>query len=148
MMTLFFNADRCVDWATASRSDTRRFARWFWELIDRGVYMPCSQYEALFISAAHSEADIDATIQAAADILPRLADGESSAPTPARSSRDYGMALSRCSAATRIEFAAGAMRHRARHAITMTNPPASSHRSPALAPDESPECPAPSHRRA
>ncbi len=65
MMTLFFNPEPVVDWPTASRSDTKRFAQYFWGLIDRGVYMPCSQYEALFVSAAHSEADIDATIAAA-----------------------------------------------------------------------------------
>jgi glutamate-1-semialdehyde 2,1-aminomutase len=65
MLTLFFNPEVVVDWPTASRSDTTRFARFFWRLIDRGVYFPCSQYEALFVSAAHSEADIDATIEAA-----------------------------------------------------------------------------------
>ena len=39
--------------------------------MDRGVYMPCSQYEALFVSAAHTEADIDATIAAAEAALRR-----------------------------------------------------------------------------
>lgn len=73
MMTLFFNAAPVLNWENASRSDTKRFARWFWELIDRGIYMPCSQYEALFISAAHSDEDIDATIAAARDVLPGLA---------------------------------------------------------------------------
>ncbi|HEX4144579.1 MAG TPA: glutamate-1-semialdehyde 2,1-aminomutase [Pirellulales bacterium] len=65
MLTLFFNPDKVVDWTTASRSDTRRYAAWFWSLAEQGVYMPCSQYEALFVSAAHSEADIDATLAAA-----------------------------------------------------------------------------------
>jgi glutamate-1-semialdehyde 2,1-aminomutase len=65
MLTLFFNGRRVVDWDTASKSDTKRFSRYFWGLIDRGVYMPCSQYEALFISAAHTEQDIAATIAAA-----------------------------------------------------------------------------------
>jgi glutamate-1-semialdehyde 2,1-aminomutase len=69
MLTLFFNPDPVMDWDTASRSDTKRFAKYFWELIDRGVYMPCSQYEALFVSAAHSEVDIDATIAAAREAL-------------------------------------------------------------------------------
>ena len=72
-MTLFFNPRPVANWEQASHSDTKRFARWFWELIDRGIYMPCSQYEALFISAAHSEEDIDATIAAARDVLPKLA---------------------------------------------------------------------------
>jgi glutamate-1-semialdehyde 2,1-aminomutase len=65
MMTLFFNPGSVVDWPSASRSDTASFARYFWGLIERGVYMPCSQYEALFVSVAHSELDIDATISAA-----------------------------------------------------------------------------------
>jgi glutamate-1-semialdehyde 2,1-aminomutase len=38
-------------------------------MLERGVYLPCSQYEALFVSAAHSEADIDATVAAAREVL-------------------------------------------------------------------------------
>ena len=45
---------RLRDWPTASRCDTQRFARWFWGMLDRGVYLPCSQFEALFVSAAHT----------------------------------------------------------------------------------------------
>jgi len=74
MMTLFFNAHPVTNWEDASQSDTQRFARWFWELIDRGVYMPCSQYEALFISAAHSDEDIESTIAAAGDAFRAAAD--------------------------------------------------------------------------
>jgi glutamate-1-semialdehyde 2,1-aminomutase len=69
MMTLFFAEAPVKDWPTASRCDTQRFARWFWEMLERGVYLPCSQFEALFVSAAHSEADIDATIAAAREAL-------------------------------------------------------------------------------
>ena len=69
MMTLFFAAEPVIDWDTASRCDTARFARYFWAMLDRGVYLPCSQYEALFVSAAHTEADIDATIAAARNAL-------------------------------------------------------------------------------
>ena len=69
MLTLFFNEARPLDWEMASKSDTKRFARYFWGLIERGIYMPCSQYEALFVSAAHTEADIDATIRAAGEVL-------------------------------------------------------------------------------
>jgi glutamate-1-semialdehyde 2,1-aminomutase len=65
MLTLFFSATPVTNWPTASQCDTVRYGRYFWSLIDRGVYMPCSQFEALFVSAAHSEADIDATIDAA-----------------------------------------------------------------------------------
>ena len=69
MLTLFFNPDRVVDWPSASRSDTVMYSKYFWGLIERGVYMPGSQYEALFVSAAHTEADIDRTIAAATEVL-------------------------------------------------------------------------------
>ncbi len=69
MMTLFFNRELVVDWPTAARCDTAAFSRYFWGLIDRGVYMPCSQYEALFVSAAHTERDIDDTVAAAKEAL-------------------------------------------------------------------------------
>jgi glutamate-1-semialdehyde 2,1-aminomutase len=69
MMTLFFNPDVVTDWNIASHSDTAAFARYFWGLMDRGVYMPCSQYEALFVSAAHTDDDIAATVGAAAEIM-------------------------------------------------------------------------------
>jgi glutamate-1-semialdehyde 2,1-aminomutase len=69
MLTLFFNPGPVTDWSSASRSNTARYARYFWNLIDRGVYMPCSQYEALFVSTAHTESDIDATIAAAREAL-------------------------------------------------------------------------------
>jgi glutamate-1-semialdehyde 2,1-aminomutase len=62
---LFFSAEPVTDWPSVSRCDTKRFSKYFWNMIERGVYLPCSQFEALFISAAHSEADIDATINAA-----------------------------------------------------------------------------------
>ncbi len=69
MMTMFFQAGPGVvpvtGWRTASRSDTARYAAFFWGMIDRGIYLPCSQYEALFFSAAHTDADIDDTIAAA-----------------------------------------------------------------------------------
>jgi glutamate-1-semialdehyde 2,1-aminomutase len=73
MMTLFFTDEPVTDWTVAARCDTKRFARYFWGLIERGVYMPCSQYEALFVSAAHTEADIEATIAAAREALACLA---------------------------------------------------------------------------
>jgi glutamate-1-semialdehyde 2,1-aminomutase len=73
MMTMFFQPGPdpvpVTGWKIASRSDTARYGAFFWGMIDRGVYLPCSQYEALFISAAHTDADIDTTIAAAADAL-------------------------------------------------------------------------------
>ena len=69
MMTLFFSPDPVVDWPTASSCDTKRYARYFWGLIERGIYMPPSQFEAFFLSSAHTEPDIDATIAAAKEVL-------------------------------------------------------------------------------
>jgi len=72
MLTLFFNPEPVCDWDTASKSDTTRFAKYFWGLIDRSVYMPCSQFEALFVSAAHTEQDIEQTVAAAAEVFRTL----------------------------------------------------------------------------
>jgi len=77
MMTMFFQrgitAFPVTGWKTASQSDTGRYAAFFWGMIDRGVYLPCSQYEALFFSSRHTDADIEATIAAADDVLAGLA---------------------------------------------------------------------------
>ncbi|MCA9201975.1 MAG: glutamate-1-semialdehyde 2,1-aminomutase [Planctomycetales bacterium] len=72
MMTLFFNPASVSNWTDADRSDRARFAKYFWGLIEEGVYMPCSQFEALFVSAAHSDDDIDHTIDAARRVLNSL----------------------------------------------------------------------------
>lgn len=72
MFTLFFNAERIVSFAQAGKSDTKRFAKYFWNMIDRGVYLPCSQYEACFVSAAHSDADLETTLTAARESLAAL----------------------------------------------------------------------------
>ncbi len=69
MITLFFNSAPVHNYEDAKRSDTKLFARFFWEMLARGVYLPCSQFEAAFISDAHTEADIDHTITAAAESL-------------------------------------------------------------------------------
>ncbi len=69
MMTLFFNAEPVTDWDTAARCDTERYAEYFWGMVRRGVYPPCSQYEAMFLSTAHSDKDIDATISAAGEVM-------------------------------------------------------------------------------
>ena len=68
MMTLFFNPEPVTGWDVASRCNTKRFGKYFWGLIERGVYMPCSQYEAMFVSTAHTQDDIQATITAARQV--------------------------------------------------------------------------------
>jgi glutamate-1-semialdehyde 2,1-aminomutase len=69
MLTLFFNSEVVTDWNVASRSDVLTYSKYFWGLIERGVYMPCSQFEALFVSAAHTEEDIARTLDAAGEVL-------------------------------------------------------------------------------
>jgi glutamate-1-semialdehyde 2,1-aminomutase len=69
MWTLFFTGTPVVDLDTAKTSDTARFARFFWAMMDRGVYLPCSQFEAAFTSAAHTDMDVEATVEAAREAL-------------------------------------------------------------------------------
>jgi len=65
MLTGFFVDAPVTDYASAKRADTRRYAAFFQAMLDRGVYFAPSQFEAGFVSLAHTEADIDATIDAA-----------------------------------------------------------------------------------
>jgi glutamate-1-semialdehyde 2,1-aminomutase len=69
MLTLFFHDGPIHNYEEAKASDTKLFARFFWEMLARGVYLPCSQFEAAFVSTAHTEADIDHTIAAAREAL-------------------------------------------------------------------------------
>jgi glutamate-1-semialdehyde 2,1-aminomutase len=69
MLTLFFHDGPVHNYEEAKQSDTALFGRFFWEMLARGVYLPCSQFEAAFVSAAHTEADIDHTVAAATEAL-------------------------------------------------------------------------------
>jgi glutamate-1-semialdehyde 2,1-aminomutase len=69
MLTLFFNPLPVTDWQSADRSDRKRYARYFWAMIERGIYLPCSQFAVLFVSAAHTPADIVTTLAAARQAL-------------------------------------------------------------------------------
>jgi glutamate-1-semialdehyde 2,1-aminomutase len=69
MLTLFFHEGPVWDYDDAKRSDTALFGRFFWEMLARGIYLPCSQFEAAFVSASHTEADVDHTIEAAGQAL-------------------------------------------------------------------------------
>jgi glutamate-1-semialdehyde 2,1-aminomutase len=73
MVTLFFTGEPVTDYDAAKKSDTARFGRFFWAMMDRGVYLPCSQFEAAFVSAAHTEADVARTVAAAREALAELA---------------------------------------------------------------------------
>jgi glutamate-1-semialdehyde 2,1-aminomutase len=65
MLTVFLTSTDVKDLATATLSDTNRFSRWFHGMLNRGVYLPCSQFEAMFVSAAHTDEHIDATLASA-----------------------------------------------------------------------------------
>jgi glutamate-1-semialdehyde 2,1-aminomutase len=73
MWTLFFTAGPVTDYDTAKKADTARFARFFWAMMDRGVYLPCSQFEAAFVSAVHTEKHVDRTVAAAREALAEVA---------------------------------------------------------------------------
>ena len=64
-MTVFFTDSPVKDSATALRADTKRYAAFFRSMLERGVYLPPAQFEAAFVSLAHGEAEIDATVAAA-----------------------------------------------------------------------------------
>jgi len=64
MFTLFFTAGPVRDYRTAKTSDTKRFAQFFIEMMEQGIYLPPSQFEAWFISLAHTQKDLDQTIEA------------------------------------------------------------------------------------
>jgi glutamate-1-semialdehyde 2,1-aminomutase len=65
MVGFFFTETAIHDWDTARRADTERFAAFHGAMLERGVYLPPSQFEAWFLSTAHGDAEIDATIEAA-----------------------------------------------------------------------------------
>ena len=73
VLTPFFT-DRAVrDYASATSADTRRYSTFFRGMLLRGVYPPPSQFEAWFLSAAHTEKDVDRTIRAARDAMKEVA---------------------------------------------------------------------------
>jgi glutamate-1-semialdehyde 2,1-aminomutase len=77
MFTWFFHPGPVTDWASASKSDTAAFGRFFRGMLDSGIYLPPSQYEAAFLSAAHTDADVQKTIDAAKAVLAKAMAGAS-----------------------------------------------------------------------
>jgi glutamate-1-semialdehyde 2,1-aminomutase len=69
MFTFFFSPGPVTDWESAKKCDTARFGKFFHYLLERGVYIAPSQFEAGFVSAAHSEEDIRATVNAAREFF-------------------------------------------------------------------------------
>jgi glutamate-1-semialdehyde 2,1-aminomutase len=72
MFTFFFSSEPVTGWESAKRADTDRFKQFFHWMLDRGVYLAPSQFEAGFVSAAHSEEDIARTVASAGQFFDQL----------------------------------------------------------------------------
>jgi glutamate-1-semialdehyde 2,1-aminomutase len=75
MWTLFFTGTPVVDFESAKTADTKRFAKFFWEMMDRGFYLPCSQFEAAFLCVPMTEIHIREAVAAAGEALQVVAKG-------------------------------------------------------------------------
>jgi glutamate-1-semialdehyde 2,1-aminomutase len=73
MLTLFFTEGPVTDYTSAKRADTVAFGRFFRSMRDRGIFLPPSQFEAMFVSLAHSDSDLQQIAEAARDVLTDLA---------------------------------------------------------------------------
>jgi glutamate-1-semialdehyde 2,1-aminomutase len=69
MLTVFFRDGPVRGWEDADGCDRERYGAFFRHLLGRGVYLPPSQFEALFVSTAHGEAEIESTLEAAREFL-------------------------------------------------------------------------------
>lgn len=69
MLCTFFTDQAVTDYATAKKCDTRRYAKFFHGMLERGFYFAPSQFEAVFVSMAHGERELDATIDAFRDVI-------------------------------------------------------------------------------
>ncbi|HLC23595.1 MAG TPA: glutamate-1-semialdehyde 2,1-aminomutase [Dehalococcoidia bacterium] len=73
LFTVFFSREEVSDYDSALRSDTKKYGKFFWSMLELGVYMPPSQFEACFVSLAHTEPDVERTLQATEKALASLA---------------------------------------------------------------------------
>ena len=73
LATIFFTPEPVRNYSDAKRADTKRYARYFHEMLDRGIFLAPSQFEAAFVSAVHTSEDIDETLCAARDALQAIA---------------------------------------------------------------------------
>jgi len=69
MMTVFFTDEPVTDYASAKKADTKRYAKFFHGMLQRGIYLAPSQFEAAFVSLAHSRQEIEDTIKAAQEVF-------------------------------------------------------------------------------
>ncbi len=72
MMTFFFTEEPVVDYNSAVKSDTKLYGKYFHEMLNRGVYLPPAQFEAMFVSTAHTKEDLDKTIEAIYESLKNI----------------------------------------------------------------------------
>ncbi|MDR7434339.1 MAG: glutamate-1-semialdehyde 2,1-aminomutase [Armatimonadota bacterium] len=72
MLTVFFTEGPVENFDDANRSDKQQFSRFFWGMLERGVYIPPSQFEAWFVSLSHSEKEIERTVEAAREVFRHL----------------------------------------------------------------------------
>jgi glutamate-1-semialdehyde 2,1-aminomutase len=73
LSTIFFTTDPVTNYDDAKLSDTKLYARYFREMLNRGIFLAPSQFEAAFVSASHTAADIDRTISTAQEVLKSIA---------------------------------------------------------------------------
>jgi glutamate-1-semialdehyde 2,1-aminomutase len=76
MFTVFFTSTPVTDFRAAKTSDTDRFSRFFNAMLERGIYLAPSQFEACFVSLAHTRRDANATIRAAQEAFRRAVSGQ------------------------------------------------------------------------
>ena len=74
--TIFFSDRPVRNYGDAKRSDTKLYARFFREMLDRGIFLAPSQFEAAFLSLAHTAEDVRRTISAARESLAAIASGK------------------------------------------------------------------------
>jgi glutamate-1-semialdehyde 2,1-aminomutase len=76
LSTIFFAPEPVTDYNGAKRADTKLYARYFREMLNRGIFLAPSQFEAAFVSACHTPADIERTVAAAREVLKAMAAGQ------------------------------------------------------------------------
>lgn len=74
MLSIFFTGQQVIDYTSAASSDIKKFSKFFWSMLKRGVYIAPSQFESFFMSLAHSKEDITATIEAAKESFAEIED--------------------------------------------------------------------------
>jgi len=69
MMTLFFTEEPVTDFSSAVKSDTKLYAKYFTGMLNKGIYLPPAQFEAMFVSTEHTKEDLDTTIDCSLSVL-------------------------------------------------------------------------------